>query len=221
TVVDPSTVAATHLTEVLRTQAAELLGRQDTQKLLDHLAASQPKVVEELVPNLLSLGGVQKVLQNLLRERVSIRDLLTICETLADHAPMTKDPDILTEYVRQKLARSIIATFIDASGNLPVLTLATRTEDILRESIRQTEQGTYLSLEPNLAQRLLEAIEETATKISDEGHQPIIITTTALRRHLRQLVERFMPQVLILSHNELTTTTKIQSLGSIDINPKR
>ena len=221
TVVDPSTVAATHLTEILRSQAAELLGRQDTQKLLDHLAESQPKVVEELVPNLLTLGGVQKVLQNLLRERISIRDLLTICETLADNAPMSKDPDILTEYVRQKLSRSIVAGFLDDQGNLPVLTLATRTEDILRESIRQTEQGAYLSLEPNLAQRLLEAIEETAEKISNEGYQPIIITTAALRRHLRQLVERFMPQVLILSHNELTTTTKIQSLGSIDINPKR
>ncbi|MDH3392374.1 MAG: flagellar biosynthesis protein FlhA [Desulfobulbaceae bacterium] len=221
TVVDPSTVVATHLTEILRAQAAELLGRQDTQKLLDHLAESQPKVVEELVPNLLTLGGVQKVLQNLLRERVSIRDLLTICETLADHAPMSKDPDILTEYVRQKLSRSIIASFLDDQGNLPVLTLATRTEDILRESIRQTEQGAYLSLEPNLAQRLLEAIEETAEKITGDGYQPIIITTAILRRHLRQLLERFMPQILVLSHNELTTTTKIQSLGSIDINPKR
>ncbi len=221
TVVDPSTVVATHLTEILRNQASELLGRQDTQKLLDHLAESQPKVVEELVPNLLTLGGVQKVLQNLLRERVSVRDLLTICETLADHAPLSKDPDILTEYVRQKLARSIIASFLDDQGNLPVLTLETRTEDILRESIRQTDQGTYLSLEPNLAQRLLEAIEATADKITGEGYQPIIITTAILRRHLRQLLERFMPQVLVLSHNELTTTTKIQSLGSIDINPKR
>ncbi|MDH4320823.1 MAG: flagellar biosynthesis protein FlhA [Desulfobulbaceae bacterium] len=221
TVVDPSTVVATHLTEILRSQAAELLGRQDTQKLLDHLAESQPKVVEELVPNLLTLGGVQKVLQNLLRERVSIRDLLTICETLADHAGMSKDPNILTEYVRQRLARSIVASFLDDQGNLPVLTLTTRTEDILRESIRQTEQGAYLSLEPNLAQRLLEAIEETAEKVTGEGHQPIIITTTILRRHLRQLLERFMPQILVLSHNELTSTTKIQSLGSIDINPKR
>ena len=221
TVVDPSTVVATHLTEILRSQAAELLGRQDTQKLLDHLAESHPKVVEELVPSLLTLGGVQKVLQNLLRERVSIRDLLTICETLADHAGMSKDPNILTEYVRQRLARSIIASFLDDQGNLPVLTLTTRTEDILRESIRQTEQGAYLSLEPNLAQRLLEAIEETAEKVTGEGHQPIIITTTILRRHLRQLLERFMPQILVLSHNELTATTKIQSLGSIDINPKR
>jgi len=221
TVVDPSTVVATHLTEVLRGQAAELLGRQDTQKLLDNLAQSHPKVVEELVPTLLPLGGVQKVLQNLLRERVSIRDLLTICETLADYAPKSKDPEILTEYVRQKLARSIIGGFIDAQGNLPVLTLSPRTEDILRESIQKTEQGAYLALEPNLAQRLLEAVEEMAEKITSQGHQPVIITTAMLRRHLRHLLERFLPQVVVLSHNELTTTSKIQSLGAVDINPKR
>jgi len=221
TVVDPSTVVATHLTETLRSHAAELLGRQDTQKLLDNLAKTHPKVIEELVPGLLPLGGVQKVLQNLLRERVSIRDLLTICETLADHAPMTKDPDILTEYVRQKLARSILTGYLDAQGNLPVLTLTTRTEDILRESLQKTDQGPYLSLEPNLAQRLLESIEEMAEKITAQGHQPVIITTGLLRRHLRRLLERFMPQVIVLSHNELTTTSRIESLGSIDINPKR
>ncbi len=221
TVVDPSTVVATHLTEVLRNQAAELLGRQDTQKLLDNLAHTHPKVVEELVPSLLSLGGVQKVLQNLLRERVSIRDLLTICETLADNAPMTKDPEILTEYVRQKLARSIASAFIDSQGNLPVLTLAPRTEDILRESIHKTDQGAYLSLEPNLAQRFLEAVEQQVEKVTGQGHQPVIITTTQLRRHLRHLLERFMPQVTVLSHNELTTTSKIQSLGAVEINPRR
>jgi flagellar biosynthesis protein FlhA len=221
TVVDPSTVIATHLTEVLRAHADELLGRQDTQKLLDNLANTHPKVVEELVPNLLLLGGVQKVLQNLLRERVSIRDLLTICETLADFAPMSKDPDILSEYVRQRLARSITRAFMDEEGAISVLTLATQIEDIIRESIQKSDQGAFLNLEPHLAQKLLESIQEIVEKISTEGFQPIIVCSPVVRRHLRHFLERFMPQIIVLSHNELTSQTKIQSLGTIEINPKK
>jgi len=221
TVVDPSTVIATHLTEVLRTHADELLGRQDTQKLLDNLSKTHPKVVEELVPQLLPLGAVQKVLQNLLRERVSLRDLLTICETLADFAPMGKDPDILTEYVRQKLARSIVGSHTDDQGTLSILTLSTQIEDMVRESIQKTEQGAYLNLEPNLAQRILASTKELVEKVSGEGYQPIIICSPAIRRHFRRLMERFMPQVMVLSHNELTSQTKLQSLGTIEINPRR
>jgi len=221
TVVDASTVIATHLTEILRTHADELLGRQDTQKLLDNLAKTHPKVVEELVPGLLPLGLVQKVLQNLLRERVSIRDLLTICETLADFAPMGKDPDILTEYVRQKLARSIIGSFTDDKGTLSVLTLSTQIEDLVRESLQKTDQGVFLNLEPNLAQRILASIRELAEKVSLEGYQPIIICSPIIRRHLRRLLERFMPHVMILSHNELTAQTQLQSLGTIELNPRK
>jgi len=221
TVVDPSTVVATHLTEVLRSHAAELLGRQDTQKLLDNLAKTQPKVIEELVPNVLTLGGVQKVLQNLLRERVSIRDLLTICETLADFAPRTKDPDILTEYVRQKLARSIVSAHTDQEGSLSVLTLATQVEDIIRESVQKSEQGTYLTLEPNLAQKLIEQTQKAAEGVAKEGYQPIIICSPIIRRHVRYLLERFIPHIVVLSHNELTSQTKIQSLGTIELNPRK
>ncbi|MDA8163590.1 MAG: flagellar biosynthesis protein FlhA [Desulfobacteraceae bacterium] len=221
TVVDPSTVVATHLTEQLRSHAEELLGRQDTQKLLDNLAKTHPKVVEELVPGVLTLGGVQKVLQQLLRERVSIRDLLTICETLADYGPKTKDPDILTEYVRQKLARSILTAFLEEDHTLPVLTLATKVEDLLRESIQKNEQGSHLALEPNLAQRLLEAIQEQAEKVTAEGHQPVILCSPPVRRHLRRLLERFLPQVMVLSHGELTPQVKIQSVGTIEVNPRR
>ena len=217
TVVDPATVVATHLTEVLRTHADELIGRQDTQKLLDNLAKSHPKVVEELVPGLLPLGKVQKILQNLLRERVSIRNLLTICETLADYAPMGKDPEILTEYVRQKLSRSIVSTLTDETGTLSVLTLTTQIEDLIRESVQSTEQGSFLALDPNLGQKIIEAIHASVDKISQEGYQPIIITTPVVRRHLRKLIERFMPQVVVLSHNELTNQSKIQSLGTVDI----
>jgi flagellar biosynthesis protein FlhA len=221
TVVDPSTVVATHLTEQLRAHAEELMGRQDTQKLLDNLAKTHPKVVEELVPNLMTLGGVQKVLQNLLRERVSIRDLLTICETLADYAPRSKDTDLLTEYVRQKLARSLVAAYVDEENKLPVLTLATRVEDILRESIQKGEQGSQLIMEPNLAQRLLESIQQMAEKAAGEGHQPVILCSPLIRRHLRHLLERFLPQVMVLSHSELTARIKIQSLGTIEVNPRK
>ena len=221
TVVDPSTVVATHLTEVLRSHADELLGRQDTQKLLDHLERTHPKVVEELVPNLLTLGGVQKVLQNLLRERVSIRDILTITETLADYAPMSTDPDILTEYVRQKLARSIISTMTDEEGKISVLTLATQIEDLIRESIQKTEQGSFLTLEPNLGRTIIEAIQQEAERIHEEGYQPIIICSPLIRRHLRQLIERFLPQAQVVSHNEITAQTKIASLGTIQLNTEK
>ncbi|TBV79635.1 MAG: flagellar biosynthesis protein FlhA [Desulfobulbaceae bacterium] len=221
TVVDPSTVIATHLTEVLRSHADELLGRQDTQKLLDNLAKTYPKVVEELTPNLLSLGGLQKVLQNLLRDRVSIRDLLTICETLADHAGRSKDPDLLTELVRQKLARSITKNYLDPDGTLAVLTLAPKTEDIIRESLQQTDHGVFLNLEPNLAQHLLEQTQQAADKMATEGYQPVVLSSPAVRRHLRRLLERFMPQVMVLSHNEIATQTRLKSLGTIEINPKK
>jgi len=221
TVVDPSTVIATHLTEVLRTHADELLGRQETQKLLDNLTKTHPKVVEELVPGLLPLGLVQKVLQNLLRERVSLRDLLTICETLADFAPLGKDPDILTEYVRQKLARSIISGFTDDQGTLTVLTLSTQIEDLVRESLQKSDQGVFLNLEPNLAQRLLASAKTMVEKVSLDGYQPIILCSPIIRRHFRRLMERFMPHVIVLSHNELTAQTQLQSLGTIELNPKK
>jgi flagellar biosynthesis protein FlhA len=217
TVVDPSTVIATHLTEILRSHAEELLGRQDTQKLIDNLAKTNPKVVDELIPDHLSLGGLQKVLQNLLRERVSIRDLLTICETLADYSTMTKDTSVLTEYVRQKLARSIVGGHTDDDGKLYVMTLSPQIEDFIRESIQKTEQGTYLNLEPNLAQKVIESTQKMVDKISTDGYQPIILCTPVVRRHLRHLLERFLPQVIVLSNNELTSQVKIQSLGTIDL----
>lgn len=221
TVVDPSTVVATHLTETLRAHADELLGRQDTQKLLDNLSKTHPKVVEELVPNLLTLGGVQKVLQNLLLERVSIRDLLSICESLADFAPMNKDPNVLTEYVRQRLARAILSNYTDTQGLISVLTLSSQVEDIIRESLQTTEQGTFLTLEPNLAQKIIESIQEHTEKIAESGHMPILLCSPVNRRHVRKLIDRFMPQVVVLSHNELTSQTRIQSLGTIEINPPK
>ncbi|MEW6219230.1 MAG: flagellar biosynthesis protein FlhA [Thermodesulfobacteriota bacterium] len=217
TVVDPSTVVATHLTETIRSHADELLGRQEVQRLADNLAKTHPKVVEELVPGQLTLGGVQKVLQNLLRERVSVRDLLTIFETLADYAPMTKDPDILTEYVRQKLARSIVHPLLDESGRLSVLTLGSPVEDLLREGIQKGEQGAYLAMDPSLAQKILDAIQAAADRVAEKGLVPVIVCSPVIRRHLRRLIERFLPQVAVLSHNEMLAQTRIQSLGTINV----
>lgn len=216
TVVDLPTAVATHLTEVMKAHADELLGRQEVQKLLDNLAQTHPKAVEE-VNGVYSLGGLQKVLQNLLRERVSIRDLLSIIETVADYAPMTKDPDILTEYVRQKLARSISRDFLTPDGTLAVLTLSSSIENILRDSVQKTDQGSFLSIEPNLAQRIVAAINSANDKLSLSNYQPVILCSPIIRRHLRRLVERFVPNVSIISHNELATNAKLQSIGVIEL----
>lgn len=217
TVVDIPTIIATNLNEVIRLHAAELLSRQDVQKLLDRLAQSYPKVVEELVPSVLPLGLVQKVLQNLLRERVSIRDLLTILETMADYTSVTKDPDILTEYVRQRLARSIVKPLEAPDGILPLITLDQKIEDILREGIQRTEHGAFLSIDPNLAQRILNSISQTLEKVGHLNLQPVLLCSPTIRRHLKKLLDRFLPQVVVLSHNELTTQSKIQSLGVVTL----
>jgi flagellar biosynthesis protein FlhA len=215
TVVGISTIMATHLTEVIRSHSDELLSRQDIQKLLDRLAQQYPKVVEELTPHLLSLGVIQKVLQNLLRERVSIRDLLTIVETMADYAPMTKDPDVLTEYVRQRLARSIVKQYETSEGVLPLITLDQKMEDVLRDKIQKGEYGINLTIEPNQAQKILMSIHQTIDRTSHLNYQPVILCSPILRRHLKRLLDRFLPQVVVLSHNELTPQTKIQSLGTV------
>jgi flagellar biosynthesis protein FlhA len=217
TVVDISTIMATHLTEILKGHADELLGRQDVQKLLDRLAQNYPKAVEELTPNNLALGVVQRVLQNLLRERVSIRDLLTIVETLADYGPVTKDPDVLTEYVRQKLSRSIVKQFETPEGTLPVIALDPRIEDLLREKLVRGEQGSYLALEPGVAQKILTNIHQTLDRVTHLNYQPVILCSPGVRRHLKKLLDRFLPQVAVLSHSELTSQTKIQSLGTVSV----
>ncbi len=215
TVVDVSTIIATHLTETIRSHAEELLGRQDVQKLLDRLAEQHPKVVEELIPHLLSLGVVQRVLQNLLRERVSIRDLLTIVETLADYGSMTKDPDLLTEYVRQKLARTIVKQYETQEGVLPLITVDQKMEDLLRERIQKGEYGVNLALEPGMVHKILTSFHQTIDKMGPLHAQPVILCSPGLRRHLKRLLERFLPQVAVLSHSELTSQAKIQSIGVV------
>jgi len=218
TVVDNPTVIATHLTEVIRSSSADLLGRQETQHLLDNLAKTSPKVVEELIPNLLPLGTVQKVLQNLLLERTSIRDLLTIVETLADYSPMSKDPELLTEYVRQKLARSIVAPYVQEDGVLNVLTLDPAVEALFVKSLQQTEQGVFLAMEPGAIDGISESIKKEAEKVVVMSRQPIILTSPAVRRYLRKIVEQIDPSILVISHAEISQNLRIQSLGKVSLN---
>jgi flagellar biosynthesis protein FlhA len=221
TVVDNVAVMATHLSEVIRNHAWELIGRQEVQSLLDNLAKSYPKAVEELVPNLLSLGGVQKVLQNLLRERVSVRDLLTIVETLADYAPLTKDHDLLTEYVRHKLARSILEPHIGQDGTLRVITLSQEVEDVLAKGVETTDYGAYLSISPKHADIIASNIKAQADKAMTQNIQPIVLTSPAIRRHLKKMMEYFVPTLIVMSQSELMGDTRIQSIGEVGLSHDR
>ena len=215
TVVDDATIMATHLTELLRKHASELLGRQEVQNLLDNLSKSYPKAVEELVPNLLSLGILQKVMQNLIRERISIRDLLTIVETLADYAVLTKDPDLLTEYVRNKLSRSIISPYIGEDGFLKLITMDPGVEDLLIQGIQKTDHGSYLSIDPKIADSIIASIKQEAEKAMSKNIQPILMTSPVIRRHLKKMVEYFVPSLMVLSQSELLSDIGFKSIGKV------
>jgi flagellar biosynthesis protein FlhA len=210
TVVDPETVLITHISELIKRYAPDLLTRQDVQKLLDGLAKEHPKVVEELIPHHLSLGGVQKVLQNLMREDVPVRDLLTIIETLADHAPNSKDTDELTEQVRQALARTITSSLRGAEGLIPVMTFDPKIERLIRERVKEG-----VSIEPHEAQKIMSAVQSSVETFTKRGLLPVYLTGAAVRRHLRQLISHYMPQIAVLSHAEIADGVKIQSLGII------
>ena len=217
TVVDVATVITTHLNEIFRRYAHELLTRQDVQQLLDSLAKKYPKVVEELVPNLLSLGKVQKLLSNLLREEIGVKDLLTIVETLADYAPLSKDPDLLTEYVRQSISRTITEKYITPDGSIPVVTLDPQLETLLTDSLNQTQQGTYLAVDPDVAQKVISSIEKVLEKFERISKQPTILCSPIIRGHLRRFLEKFVPNIAALSHNEIDPKAKIYSVGTIGI----
>ena len=218
TVVDLSTVVVTHLSDVIRRHAHELLGRQEVQQLLDNVKESHPKVVEELVPDLLSIGAIVKVLQNLLREQIPVRDLLTILETLADWAPITTDTDMLTEYVRQALARTITRMYQSEDGSLAVITLGQNVETIIANSIKQGEHGkAFLAIDPDIAQKIMLLLGKESEKIAAEGHQPVVLCSARIRYFLRQMVERFFPDMIILSYNEILNDIKVQSLGTVEL----
>ncbi len=215
TVIDPSTVVATHLTELFKKYADQMLTRQTVQQLLDNLALQQPKLVDELVPNVLSPGVIQKVLQNLIREGVTVRDLQTICETLADYGPMTKDPDVLTEYVRQALARTITRPYETEDQKFPVLSLQQALEEKLTRGIQKTEHGSFLSLDPGFLQQFLQATSDEVKRSISLGYHPVLLCSPVIRRHLRKLLERFLPDVAIISHSELSNSLEIRSIGII------
>jgi flagellar biosynthesis protein FlhA len=213
TVVDPETVLITHVSELIKRHGPELLTRQDVQRLLDGLAKDHPKVIEELIPHHITLGGIQKVLQNLLREEVPIRDLLTIVESLADHAPHSKDTDELTEYVRHALARTITSSFRSPEGLLPVMTIDPQIERMIRE---RAQDG--ITIEPHVAQRIMTAVQQAVETFGKRGLLPVFLTAASVRRHLRQLISQYLPQIAVLSHNEIAGGVKIQSLGVLRCN---
>ncbi len=215
TLVDAATVIATHLTEIIRANAAEILGRQETQQLIDNLAATYPKVVEELIPNLLTLGNVQKVLQNLLREKVSIIDLRTILETLADYAPFTRDLNLLTEMVRQKLSRSLVKPYLTPQQELPVLVLGGELESVLQSKIQKINNQEQLVISPDEFQILIGRIKETIQK-TGVGLQPILLTPANLRYHLKALTERYLPEMTVLSAAEIPPNVKIVTIGIVE-----
>ena len=215
TVIDPSTVVATHLTELFKKYADQMLTRQSVQQLLDNLALQQPKLVDELVPNVLSPGIIQKVLQNLIREGVTVRDLQTICETLADYGVMTKDPDVLTEHVRQSLARTITKPYETEDQKFPVLSLQQALEERLTRGIQKTEHGVFLSLDPGFLQQFLQATSDEVKRSISQGYHPVLLCSPVIRRHLRKLLERFLPDVAVISHSELSNSLEIRSIGII------
>ena len=219
TVVDPSTVVTTHIKETIKRHASELLGRQETQALVDKFKESNPKVIEELIPDVLSLGKVQKVLQNLLKEHISIRDLRTILEQLADYGLTTKDTDILTEYVRQSLARPITKQFQSADGSLSVMTLNREIEELIHSSIQKTELTSFLALEPTVAEKLLIKLQEAVEAMTPQMEtSPVLLASPGIRHHLRKLVERFLPDLAVLSHSEIIPSVQIKTLKVVDLN---
>ena len=214
TVVDPPSIIATHLTEIIKRYAHELIGRQDVKMLVDNLKETQPSLVDEVTPALLSLGEIQKVLANLLRESVSIRNFATIVEALADYAQVTKDTDMLTEYVRQSMYRNITNQFMPQK-EAKVITMDQDVEKNIMESLQTTETGTYMALDPVRSKRLLNNINEQVEKALSLGEQPIIVTAPIVRFYLKKFIEQLSSDIIVLSYNEIDPTAKIQSIGMV------
>lgn len=215
TVVDPPSIIATHLTEIIRQHIAELLTRQDVQNLVNNLKETNPSLVDELIPKLLGLGEVQKVLQNLLKEGISIRDLLTIFETLADYAPSTRDTDILTEYVRQSLKRAISNKFFPPNETTSVVTLDPKIEQEIMASVKQTENGVYLTLDPERTKAIIKSVETEIAKLENLGKNPIIITSPIVRMYFKRLTEDYVKDLIVVSYNEVENNVELQSVGMV------
>ena len=215
TVVDPPSIIATHLTEIIRQYISELLTRQDVQNLVNNLKETNPSLVDELVPKLLGLGEIQKVLQNLLKEGISIRDLLTIFETLADYASTSRDTDILTEYVRQSLKRAISSKFFPANETTSVVTLDPKLEQEIMASVKQTETGAYLTLDPEKTKAIMKSVGSEAAKLENLGKNPIIITSPIVRMYFKRLTEDYYKDLIVVSYNEIESNIELQSVGMV------
>ncbi|MGE5585654.1 MAG: flagellar biosynthesis protein FlhA [Bacillota bacterium] len=218
TVVDPTSVIVTHLTEVIRRHAAEILGRQDTANLIENVKKTEPAVVEELIPNLMTVGEVQKVLQNLLREGVSIRNVATILEALGDHARETRDVDMLTEHARAALARMICRQYRGVDGELVVATVDPEIEEEIARAVEGHSAGEAPALEPGFVQAIARAVSRSVERMASEGYQPVLLTRPGVRAYLRRIVERVLPDVVVLSYNEITRDQKVRSVGTVSLN---
>ncbi len=215
TVVDPPSIIATHLTEVIRSHIAELLTRQDVQNLIDNVKENNPVLIDELVPKLLSTGEIQKVLQNLLSEGISIRDLLTIFETLADHAATTRDTDVLTEYVRQSLKRAISNKYFPANEKTSVVTLDPKIEQEIMGAVKQTEQGAYLTLDPARTRAIIDATEAEVSKLENLGKSAIVVTSPIVRMYFKKLTEEYLKDLIVVSYNEIESNVELESVGMV------
>ena len=215
TAVDPPSIIATHLTEVIRQHIAELLTRQDVQNLINNIKDNNSTLIDELVPKLMGIGEIQKVLQNLLEEGISIRDLVTILETLADHAAVTRDPDILTEYARQGLKRAISSKYFTVGEVTNVVTVDPAIEQEIMNSVKNTEQGSYLSLDPERSKKIVEALGNELKKLEDMGKNPIVITSPIVRMYFRNLAKDYYKDIIVISYNEVESNVELQSVGMV------
>ncbi|MCX7714806.1 MAG: flagellar biosynthesis protein FlhA [Clostridia bacterium] len=216
TIVDPPSVIATHLTEIIKKYSYELMNRQQVQTLIDHLKETQPALVEDVIPKVVSLGDVQKVLANLLKENISIRDMATIVEVLGDYGKLTNDTVLLTEYVRQGLKRAITQRFAP-DRKLRVVTISPELEQIIVENIRQSEQGSYLSLEPQTIQKMFKSLKKVLDKVMSFGVQPIVLASPQIRAHFKKLTEQIAPDLIVLSFGELEQNIEIHADGVVSI----
>lgn len=215
TVVDPASVLATHLTSIIKSHAHELLGRQEIQNIINFIKEHNSAVVDELIPDLMSLGDLQRVLANLLKEQISIRDMITIMETLADYAKITKDADVLTEYVRQALKRQISKQYGGDKQTISVLTLDPSLEERLRESIQHSEFGSYLALDPDVAQGMIDKLAKQYEDWSQRGITPVVICAPILRLYFKRLIERFISNLVVLSYNEIDSNINVEVIGMV------
>jgi flagellar biosynthesis protein FlhA len=217
TVVDPPSIIATHLTEIIRSHIFELLTRQDVQNLVNNISESHQTLVSELVPKLLNIGEIQKVLQNLLKEGISIRDLVTIFETLADYAPTTRDSDVLTEYARQSLKRAISNKYFPSHEMTSVVTLDPKVEQEIMASVKQSEQGSYLALDPGITREIIESVQNEVHKLEDLGRNPIIITSPIVRMYFKRLTQDYFKDLIVVSYNEIESNVELQSVGMVTV----